>query len=81
MSSPPDASSPDGAKRNPGSTPPLAEIHPGFVDIARPVGWLETAPDIDVKRRIWPFARPTHQLVLNRVEVHVVDVSLEINLV
>ena len=64
-----------------GSTSPLAEIHHGFFDIARPVGWQQTAPDIDVKRRIWPFARPTHQLVLDRVEVHVVDVSLEIDLV
>ena len=38
-------------------------------------------PDIEVKRRIWPFARPTHQLVLNRVEVQVVDVPLESDLV
>ena len=38
-------------------------------------------PDIEVKRRIWLFARPTHQLVLNRVEVQVVDVPLEIDLV
>src|ERR1700730_19198618 len=74
------ATSPDGAKRNPGSTCPLAEIHHGFFDIARPVGWHWTAPDIDAKRRIWPFERPTHQLVLDRVEVHVVDVSFEINL-
>src|SRR4051794_10567673 len=34
---------------NPGSVPPLSEIHHGFVDIARPVGWQDTAPDIDVK--------------------------------
>jgi hypothetical protein len=32
------------------STPRLAEIHLGFFDIARPIGWLETAPDIDAKR-------------------------------
>jgi hypothetical protein len=28
-----------------------------------------------------PIARPVHQSVLDRVEVHVVDVSLEIDLV
>ncbi len=50
-------------KRNPGSTSPLAEIHQGFFDIARPVGWLETGPDMDVKRRIRPF---THRSGVRR---------------
>ncbi len=65
----------------PQSTAPLAEIHPGIVDIARPIGWQQTAPDIGAERRIRPIARPAHQSMLDRVEVHVVDVSLEIDLV
>lgn len=32
------AGRPDGAKRNPGSTPPLAEVHHGVFDAAGPVG-------------------------------------------
>jgi len=63
------------------SPPPLAEIHPGFADIARPVGWQQAAPDIGVQRRVRPIARPAHQSVLDRIEVDVVDVSLEILLV
>src|SRR5437763_1951424 len=63
------------------SAPPLAEIHTGFVDVARPVGWQQIAPDIDAERRIRPIAGPAHQSVLDRVEVHVVDVSLEILLI
>src|SRR5204863_9736039 len=53
----------------------------GFADIARLVGWQQTAPDIEVERRIRPIARPAHQSVLDRIEVHVVDVSLEILLI
>src|SRR4051812_3471244 len=63
------------------STPPLAEIHHGFSGIARPVGGQHAAPDIEVKRRIGPVARPVHQPVLDRVEVHIVDVPREILLV
>jgi hypothetical protein len=50
-----------------GSTLPLAEIPQGLINIARPVGWQNAAPDVDVKRRIGPLAHPTHQLVLDRV--------------
>jgi len=47
----------------------------------RPIGGQQTAPDKHVKRRIWPVAHPTNQLVLDRIEVDVVDVPLEIKLV
>ena len=63
------------------SPPPLAEIHHGFSDIAGPVGRQHAAPDMRVKRRMRPITHPAHQPVLDRVEMHVVDVPLEIALV
>ena len=73
-----DSCSPDGAQRNPGSPCPLAKIPCVLIHDTSPVSRQQAFTDIAMKRRVRPVSHPRHAAMLDRVEVDVIHMPLEI---
>src|SRR5262249_24774236 len=67
--------SPDGAKRNPGSDPPLTEISARGLDRSAPIRGQPAFTNISMKRRVRPVAGLGDESVVQGIIVDVIDVT------
>jgi len=68
-------------KRNPGSTPPLAEACIANRGSAGPVKRQQSLPHIAVKGGIRPVDHARNQTMLERIDMNVVDMAGEVAVV
>ena len=48
------------------------------LDVAGPMQWKQPFLNVSMERGMWPVVKPRNQPVLHRIDMHVVDVTLQV---